>query len=364
MKMIISAGGTGGHIYPALAIIKKFQEKDKNFEVLYIGTHNRMENKIIPEYGIPYESIKIFGFSKSNIKRDFQNLGCIIKSYYKCIKIMKEFKPDIVVGVGGYVTMPVIMAAKKLKIKTVLHEQNSIPGKTNKFLSKGVNKVFLSFKESNKYFDKCVNCVYTGNPSGDNVINLKPINKESLGFSKDKKLVIITSGSLGSSSLNEKLNIFLKSSKNEEYEVLFITGERNYESVIRENKFSNNIKVLPYLDNLAALFKSSDLVISRAGAGTISEIITANVPSILIPSPNVANNHQYYNAIDLEKNKCAIMIEEKNLDGEKLYKMVKELLNYNSKEYGEILKNLKNIKPGISSEIIYKEIKELIKDVK
>ena len=364
MKMIISAGGTGGHIYPALAIIKKFQEKDKNFEVLYIGTHNRMENKIIPEYGIPYESIKIFGFSKSNIKRDFQNLGCIIKSYYKCIKIMKEFKPDIVVGVGGYVTMPVIMAAKKLKIKTVLHEQNSIPGKTNKFLSKGVNKVFLSFKESNKYFDKCVNCVYTGNPSGDNVINLKPINKESLGFSKDKKLVIITSGSLGSSSLNEKLNIFLKSSKNEEYEVLFITGERNYESVIRENKFSNNIKVLPYLDNLAALFKSSDLVIGRAGAGTISELLMAKVPSILVPSPNVANNHQFYNAKDLDDAKLSIMIEEKDLTGENLYEKVKKLLTKNDEEYQNILKNLKNHENINSSDKIYDEIRRLVNNVK
>jgi len=360
MKMIISAGGTGGHIYPALAIVKKFQKVDKDFEVLYIGTHNRMENKIVPEHNIPYQSLKIYGFSKSEILRDIKNVGYLIKSYYKCIEIMKEFKPDIVVGVGGYVTMPVIMAARKLKIKTVIHEQNSIPGKTNKFLSKGVDKVFTSFKESNKYFDKEVKCVYTGNPSGDNVSNLKSIKKESLGFDKNKKLVLITSGSLGSSALNSKLIDFLKLSSNEDYEVLFITGNGNYETIIKENKFSKNIKVLPYLDNLAALFKSCDLVIARAGAGTISELTNACVPSILVPSPNVANNHQYYNALDYANSKLGLMIEEKDLDSKELYEKVTNLLKKGNKEYMEISKNLKDYPKFSSSDKIYEEIKELI----
>ena len=364
MKMIISAGGTGGHIYPALAIVKKFQKVDKNFEVLYIGTHNRMENKIVPQENIPYESLKIYGFSKSAIGRDIKNLGYIFKSFYKCIDIMNEFKPDIVVGVGGYVTMPVIMAAKKLKIKTVIHEQNSIPGKTNKFLSRGVDKVFLSFKESEKYFSKEVSCVYTGNPSGDNVINLKPMNKETLGFNKDKKLIIVTSGSLGSSALNNKLVEFLKLSSKEDYEVLFITGNGNYDTFVKENKFSKNIKVLPYLDNLASLFKSSDLVIGRAGAGTISELLMAKVPSILVPSPNVANNHQFYNAKDLDDAKLSIMIEEKDLTGENLYEKVKKLLTKNDEEYQNILKNLKNHENINSSDKIYDEIRRLVNNVK
>ena len=204
MRIIVSAGGTGGHIYPALAIIKEFQKNDKDLSVLYIGTHNRMENKIIPEHNIPYESIEIFGFNKKLIGRNLKNIYLIIKAYEKCIKIMKDFKPDAVIGVGGYVTLPVIMAAKKLNIKTYIHEQNSIPGKTNKFLAKGVNTVFTSFESSNKYFsDSNVYC--SGNPSGDNVNNLKNITKESLGFKKTKKLVLITSGSLGSNVLNDKL---------------------------------------------------------------------------------------------------------------------------------------------------------------
>lgn len=361
MKMIISAGGTGGHIYPALAIVEKFKKLDKDFEVLYIGTHNRMETTIVPEHNVPYQSIKIYGFSKSDLKRDIKNIGYLVKAYHKCVDIMKEFKPDIVVGVGGYVTMPVIMAAKKLKIKTVVHEQNSIPGKTNKFLSKGVNKVFTSFEESNKYFSKDVNVVYTGNPSGDNVNNLKPIKKESLGFSKDKKLVLVTSGSLGSSALNNKLIEFLKKSSKEDYEVLFITGNANYETFTKTNKFASNIKVLPYLDNLAAIFKECDLVIGRAGAGTISELLVSKTPAILVPSPNVANNHQYYNALDLKKSNLAFMIEEKDLSGEELYKRVKSLLKKGNKEYIELKNNLKKFKSFSSSDKIYEEIKELVK---
>lgn len=360
--MIITAGGTGGHIYPALAIIKKFQKSEKDFEVLYIGTHNRMENNIIPAENIPYQSIKIYGFSKSNIGRDIKNIGYIIKAYQKCIKIMEEFKPDIVVGVGGYVTMPVIMAARKLKIKCVIHEQNSIPGKTNKFLSRGVNAVFTSFEMSNKYFSKGINCIYTGNPCGDNVNNLKPIAKESLGLKKDKKLVLVTSGSLGSSALNAKLIEFLKLSGKEDYEVLFITGNGNYET-FNQNKFSDNIKILPYLNNLSSLFSSCDLIISRAGAGTISEILMANIPSILIPSPNVANNHQYYNAHDLSENNLAFMILESDIDAKELYQKVKSLLNDNSIEYKKIKKNLVSHKKFSSSDKIYKEIKEIIKNV-
>jgi len=362
MKMIISAGGTGGHIYPALSIINKFKEKDKNFEVLYIGTHNRMENEIIPEQGIPFKSIEIYGLSKS-LKKNINTLKCLVNAYHKCIDIMKDFKPDIVVGVGGYVTMPVIMAAKKLKIKCVIHEQNSIPGKTNKLLSRGVDAVFTSFKESAKYFDKNAKCIYTGNPCADNVINLKPIDKEKLRLSKSKKLVVVTSGSLGSEALNEKLTDFFKLSSKEDYEVLFITGRKNYDEYIKKHKLSKNIIIIPYLKNLAALFKSADLVISRAGAGTISELITAKKPSILIPSPNVADNHQYYNALDLVNNKLAIMIDEKDINGKMLYEKIKDLLN-NSDEYKEMINNLNNHEIFSSSEKIYKEIKEIVNDVK
>ena len=358
MKIIVSAGGTGGHIYPALAIIDKFKKEEKDLEVLYIGTHNRMEKDIVPQHNIKYESLEIYGLSK-NIIRNFKNIKLLNKAYKKALNIIQEFKPDIVIGVGGYVTLPVIKAAKKLGIKCALHEQNSIPGKTNRYLSSKVDVIFTSFPKSNKYFNKKVKCINSGNPSSDSIINSKAMDKTKLGFNKNKKLVIVTSGSLGSSDMSDKLIDFLKLSQNNDYEVLFLTGKSYYDEFMRLNKFAKNIKVLPYLDNLSSLFKASDLIIGRAGAGTISEILAARIPSILIPSPNVANNHQYYNALFLTEKKLALMIEEKSLAGNLLYLKVKELLN-DSSEYQELKNNLNNYKPVSSSEIIYNEVRDLI----
>ena len=360
MNLIISAGGSGGHIYPALAIIKKFQEKEKNLNVLYIGTHNRMENDIVPRENIPFESIKIYGFSK-NVLRDIKNVGLLYKAFQKCLKIMNDFHPDIVIGVGGYVTMPVIMAAKKLKIKCVIHEQNMFPGKTNKFLSRGVNAVFTTFKESDKYFAKEVNCIYTGHPCADNVKNLKSASKESLGLDKNKKLLLITSGSQGSSGLNTKLISFLELVKDTNYEVLVVTGKNNYDEFIKEKHFPKNVHIIPYLDNMAGFFKNCDLVIARAGAGTIVELLASKTPSILIPSPNVANNHQYYNALELDSKKLAIMIEEKDLESKSLTNKVNDLMQ-NSKEYINIKNNLNNYQTVNASDNIYNKIKEIINE--
>ena len=163
MKIIVSAGGTGGHIYPALAIINKFKEKYKDLEVLYIGTHNRMEKDIIPNYNISYIPIEIYGLSKTNMLRNIKNVFLIQKQIKKCKQIMQEFKPDIVLGIGGYVTYPVIKAAQKLGIKTFIHEQNSIPGKTNKVLAKNATLIGVSFQETIKYFPK-EKTFYSGNP--------------------------------------------------------------------------------------------------------------------------------------------------------------------------------------------------------
>ncbi len=359
MKLIVSAGGTGGHIYPALAIINKFREKEPNLEVLYIGTHNRMEKDIIPKYNIKYEELEIYGLNKGYFIRNIKNINYLRKAYHKCLKIMKEFKPDLVIGVGGYVTMPVILASSHLKIKTIIHEQNSIPGKTNKILSKKANIVFTSFKDTKDYFAKKVKVVYSGNPSADNVINLKPMTKKDVGFN-DNPLVLITMGSLGSMSVNKKLEEFLKLANNASFNVLFITGKDNYDEFIKNKKYSKNIKIIPYLDNLSSLLKSCDLVISRAGASIISEILMASIPSILIPSPNVANNHQYYNAKSLYDNGLALMIEEDKLDSKKLYSDLKMLIKGNT-IYKNIQNNLNKYEKNSASEIIYNKVKELIK---
>ena len=357
MKVVVSAGGTGGHIYPALAVLEKLKSEDKNLEVLYIGTKNRMESEIIPARGINYVGIEIYGFSK-NILRDVKNVFLVSKSYHKCLKLLKEFKPDIVLGFGGYVTYPVLKAAKKLNIKTFLHEQNSIVGKTNKFLSKGVDLVAVSFLSTLNKFPKAKKVIYSGNPCGENALTTKEIKKSDVGLDNKKKLVIVVAGSLGSSSVNEKLKEFLRLSKKSDYQVLYITGKSHYEEFIKGTRFGSNIKVLPYLDNLAGLMRHCDLIVTRAGASTMSEILALNLPAIFIPSPYVANNHQYYNALEIVKNNAGLMIEEDALDGTTLFNMVTDLLS-DKKKYEIMKMNLKNLGKNDSSEIIVREIRSL-----
>ncbi|MGN1338111.1 MAG: undecaprenyldiphospho-muramoylpentapeptide beta-N-acetylglucosaminyltransferase [Candidatus Coprovivens sp.] len=361
MKIIVSAGGTGGHIYPALAIINKFKEKEENLEVLYIGTHNRMENDIIPAHNIPFEPIEIYGFSKRDIMLDIKNIGCIRKAKKRCLQIMKEFKPDIVLGIGGYVTYPVIWAANKLGIKTFIHEQNSHPGKSNIMLQNKANLIGVSFKESIKYFNKTKGKVfYSGNPCGENALSLEPMDKEKLGLSKDKKLVVVVAGSLGSATVNEKMKEFLHKVDKATYEVLYITGKNLYEDFIKNEKFPENVKVLPYLDNLAALLKNTDLIVTRAGASTMSEIFSLNLPAIFIPSPYVANNHQYFNALEVKNNGGGEIIEEKCLTSEILINKINEVLN-NENLYNDMKKNLSKMSMNNSSDVIYNELKDLVK---
>ena len=359
LKIIISAGGTGGHIYPALAILKKFREKEKNLEVIYIGTHDRMEKDIVPKMGIKYVPIEIYGFSKTKILRDIKNVFLIKKAINKCMDIMKDFKPDIVIGTGGYVTYPVIRAAHKLGIKTFIHEQNSIAGKSNITLAKYVDLVGVSFKNSEDYFKAAKKVLYTGNPCGENALLVPKISKTTYGFKESDKLIIIVAGSLGSSSLNEKFKAFLKLVGKEEYKIIYITGKNLYDDFVEDMTFPKNVLVVPYVDNLAGLMKDAYLIVSRAGASTISEILALKLPSILIPSPYVANNHQYYNALDLVNMHVANLIEEKDLDANLIQITINELIN--TDKYREFKKNLEHLNTKEASTIIYENIKELLK---
>ncbi len=221
MRVIISAGGTGGHIYPALSILNKIKEKDTNSEVLYIGTKDRMESKLVPEMNIPYVGVNVIGLKKdlSIFKAGF----LFIKAIFKCKKIIKEFKPDVVIGVGGYITAPVIYAARKLGIKTIIHEQNSIPGKSNTFLQKYVDKIFVSLPGSKEYFKGDV--VLTGNPRSQEAYYAKKLDKKELGFHDNKKLVLIVMGSLGSTTVTNSLLEIIPKFKDKDYEVLIISGK-------------------------------------------------------------------------------------------------------------------------------------------
>ena len=357
MRAIISAGGTGGHIYPALAILNKIKEHEPDSEFLYIGTHNRMEKDIVPNKGIPFESIEIYGFDRHNLLRNFKVVRCLMKSKSKVKKLIKNFNPDIVIGVGGYVTVPVISCAKKLGYKTFIHEQNSIPGKANKFLIKYSDKIGISMKSTLKDFpeDKVV---FTGNPCSEDALKKEPMDKSTLGLHDDKKLVLIVMGSLGASTVNKVLVEALPNAKSDEYEIVFVTGKKDYDE-ISKNSFPENIKVVPYIDGMAGLMKKTDLIITRAGASTLSEIIALKVPSILIPSPYVPNNHQYINAMDLVNVNAADILEEKDLNASTLVSKMTTLLN-NQDKLNEMKNNLSSLGIDNSAEKIYGTIKEIV----
>ncbi len=356
MRVIISAGGTGGHIYPALAIINKIKEKEPDSEFLYIGTHNRMEKDIVPSKGIPFKSIEMYGFSKK-IFKNFKTVKCLFKAFGKCRKIIKEFNPDIVIGVGGYVTVPVIVSAHKLGYKTFLHEQNALPGKSNRYLSKHCDLIGVSFESSLDKFPKD-KAIFTGNPCSEDALKAPIVLKSTLGLSATKKLVLIVMGSLGAGRVSKYLEKELNYFKDKDYEVLFVTGKGSYEEVMKYS-YPKNVKIIPFYEGLTSVMKKTDVMVSRAGASTLSEIIALEVPSILIPSPYVANNHQYLNALDLVNKDAALMIEERDLLDGILVKKVDSLINDEIK-IKEIKNNLRGMQIKDSASIIYDNLKRVV----
>lgn len=355
MRYIISAGGTGGHIYPALSIINKIKEEDKEAEILYIGTTDRMEKDLVPNLGIDYLGIKMNGLTRS-VKKIVGFVVNTLSGIKKCKKVMKRFKPDVVIGVGGYVTVPVVMAAKDLGVKIVLHEQNSIPGKSNIRLSKYADVVCISMESSRKYFDTN-NVVLTGNPRGEEILGVKKGNKKDYGLSISKKLVLITMGSLGASTINEKIVSMLSSFESKHYEVLLVTGKANYEEIV-VNDFPKNVKVVSYIEKMGEVLKFTDLIVTRAGATIISEITALGIPAILIPSPYVANNHQVINASDLEDNGAAYVLDESTFTGDDLIGKIDDILG-DSKVYHDMSSASKKMGITDSASRIYSEIERL-----
>lgn len=359
MKIIVSAGGTGGHIYPALAIINKIKEKEPNSEILYIGTKDRMEASIVPKNNIPYFGIEMKGLNRKNIFKNFSVLKKTLDNIKILKKEIKKFNPDIVIGVGGYVTAPVIYSAKKLGYKTFIHEQNSIPGLSNKFLTHYVDKIGVSLPDSIKYFPK-EKTVFTGNPRSEEVVNTKEVSKKELGLSltSDKKLVLIVMGSLGSTTMNKKLKETLTLFKGKDYEVVFVTG-KNYYDEYKKTNVPSNVKIVPYLENMAQVLKKTDLIVSRAGASSISEITALGIPSILIPSPYVTHNHQYKNAKSLEERGATVIIEEDKYDKDILVNEIDRILN-DKKVYLSLQKQASSLGVKDSATKIYEILKDLI----
>lgn len=354
MRVIISAGGTGGHIYPALSILKKIKEKEPDSEFLYIGTTNRMEKDIVPKMGINYKGLNVIGLKKDLSL--FKAGPLFIKAVKDSKKIIKNFNPDVVIGVGGYITAPVIYSAKKLGYKTVIHEQNSISGKTNQFLSRYADKILISLPGSKKYFKK--ETILTGNPRSEEAYYAKALPKSEFGLSNDKKLVLIVMGSLGSTTISNALMEIIPKFDKKDYEVLIVTGKDYYEKYPKN--LPENVFIVPFIDNMVNLLKSVDVIVTRAGASTIAEILAIGIPSIFVPSPYVANNHQYYNAKELVDNSAALLLEEKDFNSDNLLKKI-DLLLENGVLYKEMSENAKKLGIISSCGKIYEEIKKLVR---
>lgn len=360
MRAIVVAGGTGGHIYPAIAIINKIKENEKNSEFLYIGTTDRMEKDIIPKLNIPYVGLEVAGLNRHNL---FKNVE-VLKKYNKAVKDatqeIEKFKPDVVIGVGGYITLPVLTAAKKLGVKTLIHEQNSIPGLSNKILARKSDCVCVSLPNTQKLF-KNKNVVYTGNPRSEEIIGVSKVTKKSLGLDPSKKLVIIVMGSLGSLTMTKKLKELIPGFKGKNYQVIVVTG-KDYFDNYKDVKIADNVKIVPFLDNFINVLKDTDLIVSRAGASTIAEITAIGLPAILVPSPYVTHNHQYMNAKELENLGACTIVSEDEFSKDKIITEVDKILN-DGKLYLDMKKASKSLGISDSATRIYKEIRKLIGDV-
>jgi UDP-N-acetylglucosamine--N-acetylmuramyl-(pentapeptide) pyrophosphoryl-undecaprenol N-acetylglucosamine transferase len=335
LRAILTGGGTGGHIYPAVSIAKEIQKRYKDSEVIFVGTEKGLESKIVPKEGFELRTIKVRGFERKLTLKNLVAVKEAVLSITNVRKIIKDFKPDIVIGTGGYVCGTVILGAALMGIPTIIHESNAFAGLTNKILFRFVDKIALNFEEAAKYFGNPKKVVITGNPIRTDILDIsKQTGLLEFGFKDDLPLIIVTGGSRGARKINQSiLALAEECSKMGKFQLLHVTGDSQYEAVMKSYKDRNisfdtsNLKVVPYLHNMPYALAASDLIISRCGAMTLSEITILGKPSILIPFPYSADNHQEYNARALEKKGAAVLIIEKDLSEKKLKEAVLELLN-------------------------------------
>lgn len=334
MKVIMTGGGTGGHIYPAIAIADKIKRKHPDAEILFVGTNRGMERELVPKNGYEIRFITVSGFHRKQLWKNLKTAADLVKGNLQAGRIVKEFRPDLVIGTGGYVCGPVVRAAHKKGIRTYIHEQNAYPGVTNKLLEKFVDKVFISFPESKSYFKDQSKLVVTGNPIRKSFL-LCGMNdsREKMSVKPNEFVILCFGGSLGAGRINSTMiHVIEAVSGMEDTRLYFITGKNHYDKVMdtlkeKDIKLNGNINIMEYADNMHEYLSAADLVISRAGALTISEITACGKAAILIPSPNVTGNHQYFNAKVVADKGGAIIMEEKDLTDEKLLGTILRLKN-------------------------------------
>ena len=338
MKVLFTGGGTAGHINPALAAAGYLRQKEPDAQILYVGNKGGMEERLVPQAGFEIKTVHISGFQRKltpkNLWRNAQTVVRVFTATAEAKKILQEFAPDVCVGTGGYVSGPVIREAAKLGIPCVIHESNAYPGVTTKMLAKSVKTVMLAVPDAKKYLDPKAVCTVTGNPvRGEVLAAQREESRKALGLD-DRPLVLSFGGSLGASALNRAAAYMLaQSAKEGKYQHIHGYGAHDEKFLSECREFGLDlekrpqIQVLTYIDNMPQCLSAADLVIGRAGAMTLSEIEAKAKASILIPSPNVAENHQFHNAMALVNRGAAEIIEEKDLTGELLWEKVQGILS-------------------------------------
>ncbi|MBE7036098.1 MAG: undecaprenyldiphospho-muramoylpentapeptide beta-N-acetylglucosaminyltransferase [Ruminococcaceae bacterium] len=328
MKVIISGGGTAGHINPGLAIASHLSAEHQA-DILFIGTEKGMENRLIPKAGWPIKHIEVSGLIRKLTFKNFTVIKQFITAISKAKKIIKEFQPDVVIGTGGYVCAPVLFAAHSLKIPTLIHEQNVIPGVTVKLAAKFSDCICISFADTTKFLKPAYaeKCVLTGNPIRGEMLEGNYIEaRKQLGLD-DRPFVVAFGGSLGAARLNDAVIDFLNTEKTNGFQFMLGTGQRYYDEVKEKIKTNNpSVYIEPYINQMDLVMTAADLVIGRSGALTISELCALGKPSILIPSPNVAHDHQTVNAKSMENAGCSVMIPDSELTGKRLYDAITEII--------------------------------------
>lgn len=356
MKVLISGGGTGGHIYPAIAIAEAIQEATNgNVEFLFVGANGRMEMDRIPRAGYDIKGVDVIGFSRKLNFKTFQFPFKTIKSFYQAYNIVKKFGPDVAIGTGGYVSGPALLASHLLRARTYVQEQNALPGVTNRLIGKFCSHVFAAYQEVEGYFPSS-KVILTGNPLR-NSINQRELPgkkeaKELYGFDSKKPLLLSFGGSLGARSMNvahDELYDFWK--KNNHLQLLWQTG-KNYFQKYAQTKTAQleNVKCVPYIEDMPNAYAAADLVSCRAGALSISEIQAVGLPALLIPSPNVTGDHQTKNAKAVERQGGAIFIGDKE-QKKRLPVLLGNLLTDEHKLASMSEANLSNSKPFAARDI-------------
>jgi len=361
LKIIISGGGTGGHVFPAIAIANALIKKIDNAEILFVGAKGKLEMEKVPAAGYKIIGLNIAGFKRSfslkNLLLPFKLINSLIKAY----KIIKTFKPDIVVGVGGYASGPVLKIASLLKIPSVIQEQNSYPGVTNKLLAKHVDKICVAYNGMEKYFPKSKIYV-TGNPVRQDVVNIAGKKEAALTFFKlvpDKKVVLVVGGSLGAKSINESMLVNLDFFKENNIQVIWQTGKAFIMEAAPLSHKYENIKIFKFINDMDMAYAASDIVVSRAGAIAISEICAVKKPTILIPSPYVAEDHQTKNAMALVNYNAALLVK----DNEAKTHLSKAILSLIEDEalQNKLVKNISGLEFLNSADVIAELIINTIK---